>query len=161
MPRISRSRANCGSGAGPLPVETRVRQSSATCAATTSTTSTRPSSTESCSNVRHAAIATGRVPSRGRSSTAQVVVIRSDDPYRPASAEPETSLQSFNAASDLSTEACVREGILRFAQSFNGYEFHGSFIACAQVARARRRETMTDLRTELFTSAPVRSAQTI
>ena len=45
-----------------------------------------------------------------------------------------------------------RGGILKFAQSFNGYEYHGSFEACAEVARARRRETLVDLRTELFAS---------
>jgi hypothetical protein len=37
-----------------------------------------------------------------------------------------------------------------FALSFDGYKVWGSFEKCADVANARRQETLTDLRTCLF-----------
>jgi hypothetical protein len=40
--------------------------------------------------------------------------------------------------------------ILKFAFTFNGYEHHGSFEACAKIANARRQESLSDLRTCLF-----------
>jgi hypothetical protein len=40
--------------------------------------------------------------------------------------------------------------IFDFGMSFNGYEAFGSFEACADAAKARRRETLEDLRNELF-----------
>jgi hypothetical protein len=43
-----------------------------------------------------------------------------------------------------------RQAIVAFAASFNGYEFHGSFAACADAAKAKRREVLEDLRNELF-----------
>ena len=42
------------------------------------------------------------------------------------------------------------DAVLAFAQSFNGYDHFGSFEACAQNANAARRETLVDLRNELF-----------
>ncbi len=40
--------------------------------------------------------------------------------------------------------------IERFALTFDGYAAAGSFEACAEIANAQRRETLTDLRTCLF-----------
>jgi hypothetical protein len=37
-----------------------------------------------------------------------------------------------------------------FALTFEGYEFHGSFEACAEIANARRHSNLTDLRTCLY-----------
>ena len=38
----------------------------------------------------------------------------------------------------------------RFALTFNGYEVHGSFDACAKIPNERRSTTLTELRTCLF-----------
>ena len=43
-----------------------------------------------------------------------------------------------------------RQAINAFALAFNGYEYHGSFQACAREAKARRRDSIEALRTELF-----------
>ncbi|MEO0872805.1 MAG: hypothetical protein AAFY19_12730 [Pseudomonadota bacterium] len=43
-----------------------------------------------------------------------------------------------------------RKAIVEFAGSFNGYEHFGSFAACANAAKAKKRETLIDLRNELF-----------
>lgn len=43
-----------------------------------------------------------------------------------------------------------REAIVAFASSFDGYAVHGSFGACADAAKAKRRDTLDDLRNELF-----------
>jgi hypothetical protein len=40
--------------------------------------------------------------------------------------------------------------IFEFGMTFNGYEAFGSFEACAAAAKARKRETIDDLRNELF-----------
>jgi hypothetical protein len=40
--------------------------------------------------------------------------------------------------------------IEKFALTFNGYEVHGSFDACAEIANAQRSASLTDLRTCLF-----------
>lgn len=40
--------------------------------------------------------------------------------------------------------------IVAFAASFNGHEHFGSFAACAAEAQSQKRETITDLRNELF-----------
>jgi hypothetical protein len=40
--------------------------------------------------------------------------------------------------------------IAEFALTFNGYEHHGSFERCAEIAGARRVNTLTELRTCLF-----------
>lgn len=40
--------------------------------------------------------------------------------------------------------------IFEFGMTFNGYEAFGSFEACAAAANARKRETLDDLRNELF-----------
>jgi len=40
--------------------------------------------------------------------------------------------------------------IMPFAMSFDGYGTWGSFHGCAEVANARRHETLTELRTCLF-----------
>ncbi len=45
-----------------------------------------------------------------------------------------------------------RNAIREFAASFNGYQHFGSFKACAEAAKAMRRETLLDLRNELFLS---------
>ena len=42
------------------------------------------------------------------------------------------------------------QAIFAFGMTFNGYEAFGSFDACAAAAKARRRETLEDLRNELF-----------
>lgn len=43
-----------------------------------------------------------------------------------------------------------RESIREFAARFNGYEYFGSYAACADAAKAKKRETLIDLRNELF-----------
>jgi hypothetical protein len=50
-------------------------------------------------------------------------------------------------------EPTDERAVFRFAISFNGYEFFGSLEAAAENAGARRRETLTDLRNELFMRA--------
>ena len=40
--------------------------------------------------------------------------------------------------------------IAEFALTFNGYEEWGSFEKCAEIANARRQDSLTDLRTCLF-----------
>lgn len=40
--------------------------------------------------------------------------------------------------------------IAEFAHSFNGYSAWGSFEKCAEIANARRSDTLTELRTCLF-----------
>ena len=57
--------------------------------------------------------------------------------------------------SDLRLEKLPRndadwETIQRFALTFDGYSYWGSFERCAEVADAQRRETLTDVRTCLF-----------
>lgn len=42
--------------------------------------------------------------------------------------------------------------VARFAMSFDGYEHYGSFEAAAAAARRRERQSLTDLRHELFMS---------
>ena len=43
--------------------------------------------------------------------------------------------------------------VVSFALSFNGYEYSGGIHECAKAARQRRRETLSDLRNELFFTA--------
>ena len=43
-----------------------------------------------------------------------------------------------------------RQAVTAFALAFNGYEYHGSFEACSREAKAKRRDTLEALRTELF-----------
>jgi hypothetical protein len=43
--------------------------------------------------------------------------------------------------------------VFKFAMSFDGYEFFGSFEAAAENAGARKRESISDLRNELFMRA--------
>lgn len=43
-----------------------------------------------------------------------------------------------------------RDAVAQFALFFNGYDHFGSFAAAADAALAKRRETLTDLRNELF-----------
>ena len=45
-----------------------------------------------------------------------------------------------------------RKGILEFARQFNGYDYYGSFSACAHAAKASSRKTLLELQTELFFS---------
>ena len=42
------------------------------------------------------------------------------------------------------------ETICEFSRSFNGYVVHGSQENCAEIANARRGDSLTDLRTCLF-----------
>jgi hypothetical protein len=42
------------------------------------------------------------------------------------------------------------EAVRECAASFNGYEHFGSFAACADEAKARKRDTLIALRNELF-----------
>jgi len=46
-----------------------------------------------------------------------------------------------------------RSSIFKFAMSFNGYEYYGSLEAAGTKARSRVRESITDIRNELFCSA--------
>jgi len=46
-----------------------------------------------------------------------------------------------------------RNAVFEFAMSFNGYEHYGSFEECARRASLRERQTLTDLRNELFFAA--------
>jgi len=41
-------------------------------------------------------------------------------------------------------------GIYKFAMKFNGYEHHGSFEACANAAKEKKRSTKADCLNELF-----------
>jgi hypothetical protein len=43
-----------------------------------------------------------------------------------------------------------RDAVIRFAASFSGYEHFGSFKACADEAKLQKRDTLIDLRNELF-----------
>lgn len=45
------------------------------------------------------------------------------------------------------------DGVFEFAMSFNGYEHFGSFEKCAAAAKSRKRQTLSDLRNELFFEA--------
>ena len=47
-------------------------------------------------------------------------------------------------------EPSDREAVIAFALAFNGYEHHGTFRACAEEAKAKRRDSIEALRTELF-----------
>ena len=42
--------------------------------------------------------------------------------------------------------------VAKFAHLFNGYDHYGSFEACADKALARTRESITEIRNELFFS---------
>lgn len=46
-----------------------------------------------------------------------------------------------------------RQAVVEFAMSFNGYDHYGSFEACAEAAMAGDRQTLTQLRNELFFTA--------
>ncbi len=46
-----------------------------------------------------------------------------------------------------------RNAVFRFAMSFKGYEYYGSFEACAGVAARRPRDSLASLRAELFMAA--------
>ena len=48
------------------------------------------------------------------------------------------------------TEDASWEEIVPFSQTFDGYSEWGSQIKCAEVANARRHNTLTELRTRLF-----------
>jgi hypothetical protein len=52
--------------------------------------------------------------------------------------------------SDLPAPGADWSTINRFALTFNGYEQLGSFEACAEIANARKSDTLTDLRACLF-----------
>ncbi|WP_454759080.1 hypothetical protein [Caulobacter segnis] len=43
-----------------------------------------------------------------------------------------------------------RNAVFAFAMSFNGYEHYGSFEASSDAARSMRRDTLEDIRNELF-----------
>ncbi len=43
-----------------------------------------------------------------------------------------------------------REAIIAFAQTFNGYEHHGSFSACSKAAKTQSRDSIEAIRNELF-----------
>jgi hypothetical protein len=65
-------------------------------------------------------------------------------------------IPKYVANEDLKVELLPRlddpQAIFRFAMLFNGYEHFGSLTECANQAESRRRETLTDLRNELFFS---------
>jgi hypothetical protein len=50
-------------------------------------------------------------------------------------------------------EPSDESAVFRFAMSFDGYESFGSFAAAAENAGARKRESLTDIRNELFMRA--------
>jgi hypothetical protein len=50
-------------------------------------------------------------------------------------------------------EPTDERAVFKFAMSFDGYESFGSFEAAAENAGARKRESLTDLRNELFMRA--------
>jgi hypothetical protein len=50
-------------------------------------------------------------------------------------------------------EPTDQKAVFEFAMSFNGYEYFGSFEAAADNARTRKRESLTDLRNELYMCA--------
>jgi hypothetical protein len=50
-------------------------------------------------------------------------------------------------------EPTDKRAVFEFAMSFDGYEYLGSFEAAAEDACARKRESLTDLRNELFMNA--------
>ncbi len=45
------------------------------------------------------------------------------------------------------------EAIFEFAMNFDGYKHYGSFEACAQAAKSRRRDSLDAIRNELFFEA--------
>ena len=47
-------------------------------------------------------------------------------------------------------DSATWDQIASFARTFNAYTHWGSFEKCAEIANARRRETITELRTCLF-----------
>lgn len=47
-------------------------------------------------------------------------------------------------------DANDRAAVAEFSRSFNGYKHFGSFQAAADAANGQRRETLEDLRNELF-----------
>ncbi len=47
-------------------------------------------------------------------------------------------------------DAADRKAVAKFALSFNGYEHFGSFQASVDAAMSKRRQTLDDLRNELF-----------
>jgi hypothetical protein len=52
--------------------------------------------------------------------------------------------------SDIPSADASWEEIGEFALTFDGYEVWGSFERCAEIANAKRQESLTDLRTCLF-----------
>lgn len=46
-----------------------------------------------------------------------------------------------------------RQAVFEFAMTFNGYEHYGSLEASAAAAKEKTRDSVTDLRNELFVSA--------
>jgi hypothetical protein len=52
--------------------------------------------------------------------------------------------------SDIPLPDAAIESIAAFALTFNGYEHSGSLQDCANIANARRHDTLTNLRTCLF-----------
>ena len=55
--------------------------------------------------------------------------------------------------SDLPEPNADWDVINQFAHTIKGYEIHGSFEVCAEIANQHRHETLTDLRTCLFFEA--------
>ena len=53
----------------------------------------------------------------------------------------------------LPSSEAIWEDINRFSHTFDGYTAAGSFERCAEIARERRHETLTELRTCLFFEA--------
>jgi len=52
--------------------------------------------------------------------------------------------------SDIPPRGAPWSVIESFALSFHGYDYHGSFEACAEIANSKRHGTLIDLRTCLF-----------
>jgi len=46
-----------------------------------------------------------------------------------------------------------RQKVFKFAMLFNGYEYYGSLEAAAKKAQTQTRESLTEIRNELFFSA--------
>jgi len=49
------------------------------------------------------------------------------------------------------------KSVYSFALTFNGYEYSGGLRECAESARRKRRETLSDFRNELFFTARAES----
>jgi hypothetical protein len=62
-------------------------------------------------------------------------------------------LDDKDLIADLLPDESDRNATFDFAMSFDGYEHYGSLEKCADAAKSKARETLADLRNELFFEA--------